>query len=106
MKGNTSLIGGTLTPIHASAANKWLLKEAQWFTIDYPQAGGHMRDIFEDYKKYQVSAKRQAAISTKEFSYDAMKDLLGERLQQLVPKLAQIVELKLPTLSKLPTLTK
>tara|TARA_R110000822_G_scaffold20779_6_gene66223 strand:- start:373 stop:1656 length:1284 start_codon:yes stop_codon:yes gene_type:complete len=103
---HTSLIGGTLTPIHASAANKWLLKEAQWFTIDYPQAGGHMRDIFEDYKKYQVSAKRQAAISTKEFSYDAMKDLLGERLQQLVPKLAQIVELKLPTLSKLPTLTK
>jgi glycosyltransferase involved in cell wall biosynthesis len=100
----TSLIGGELTPIHPSAANKWLLKEACWFTIDYPSAGGHLRDIFKDYKKYQIRAKRQAAISTQEFSYDAMKDLLGERLELLVPKLAKAIELKLPRLLKLPKL--
>jgi hypothetical protein len=35
-----------------------------------------------------------------------MKDYLGERLDELVPKLAKAIELKLPTLSKLPTLKK
>jgi hypothetical protein len=102
----TSLIGGKLTPIHPSAANKWLLKEASWFTIDYPQAGGHLRDMFDNYKEYKVRSKKQATISTKEFSYSAMKDYLGERLDELVPKLAKAIELKLPTLSKLPTLKK
>ena len=100
----TSLIGGKLTPVHPSAANQWLLKEAQWFTVDYPQVGGHMRDMFDNYKEYKNRAKRQAAISTKEFNWEAMRDLLGERLDELVPEIAKTVELKLPTLNKLPKL--
>ena len=100
----TSLIGGQLTPVHASAANKWLLKEAQWFTVDYPQVGGHMRDMVDNYKKYATRAKKQAKVSNDEFSWEAMRDLLGERLDELVPEIAKTVELKLPTLSKLPKL--
>ena len=100
----TSLIGGQLTPVHASAANKWLLKEAKWFTVDYPQVGGYMRDMFDNYKKYTTRAKKQAKVSTEEFSWEAMRDLLGERLDELVPEIAKTVELKLPTLSKLPKL--
>ena len=81
-----------------------VIKEAQWFTVDYPQVGGHMRDMFDNYKVYKNRAKRQAAISTKEFSWEGMRDLLGERLDELVPEIAKTVELKLPTLSKLPKL--
>ena len=100
----TNLIGGKLTPVHASAANKWLLKEAQWFTVDYPQVGGHMRDMVDNYKKYATRAKKQAKISNEEFSWEAMRDLLGERLDELVPEIAKTVELKLPTLGTLPKL--
>ena len=97
----TSMLGGELTPIHPSAANKWLIKEGQWMTVDYPQAGGHMRDMFENYKPYKERAKRQAYKSKTEFSWEKMKDLLGSRLEELVPELPKQVELKLPKLQKL-----
>jgi hypothetical protein len=96
----TSLIGGELTPIHASAANKWLIKEGQWMTVDYPQVGAHMRDMFEKYKPYKDKAKRQAYKSRTEFSWSAMRDHLGERLESLVPKIAKTVGLQLPKLKK------
>ena len=96
----TSLIGGELTPIHPSAVNKWLIKEGQWMTVDYPQVGGHMRDIFEKYKTYKEKAKRQAYKSRTEFSWEAMRDHLGERLETLVPKIAKTVGLQLPKLKK------
>ena len=97
----TSLIGGELTPIHSSAANKWLIKEGQWMTVDYPQVGAHMRDMFEKYKPYKEKAKRQAYKSRTEFSWEAMRDHLGERLESLVPKIAKTVELQLPKLKKI-----
>ena len=28
------LMGGNLTPVHESAANQWILKESQWFSVD------------------------------------------------------------------------
>ncbi len=96
----TSLIGGELTPIHSSAANKWLIKEGQWLTVDYAQVGAHMRDMFEKYKSYKVKAKKQAYKSRTEFSWEAMKDHLGERLEAVVPEIAKQVGLKLPTLKK------
>ncbi len=97
----TSLIGGELTPVHPSAANKWLIKEGQWMTVDYPQVGAHMRDIFEKYKPYKEKGKRQAYKSRTEFSWQAMRDHLGERLESLVPKIAKTVGLQLPKLKKI-----
>ena len=101
----TTLLKGELTNIHPSAANQWLLKEGQWFSVDFMQAGGYLRDVFENYKKYKIMAKRQARISTTEFSWDKMKDLLGTRLDELLPVFPEHVELKLPKLS-LPKLKK
>ena len=97
----TSLIGGELTHVHPSAANKWLLKEGQWMTVDYPQVGAHMRDIFEKYKPYKEKAKRQAYKSRTEFSWIAMRDQLGVRFESLIPEIAKQVKLKLPKLKKI-----
>ena len=33
-----------------------LLQEAQWFSVDYGQAGYHMKDMFENYKGYAEKA--------------------------------------------------
>jgi len=99
----TTLLKGELTPIHPSAANQWLLKEGQWFSVDFMQAGGYFRDVFENYKKYKTMAKRQSYISTNQFSWNKMKELLEQRLEELIPEFSQKVELKLPTL-KMPKL--
>ena len=96
----TSMLGGTLTPIHQSAANNMLLKEASWFSVDTQQAATMILDVFDNYKKYSELAKRQGYYSRNNFSYDAMKTKLASILDTL-PKPVKAVQLSLPTLPKL-----
>ena len=101
----TSLINGQLTQVHPSAANDWILKEAQWFAPDHGQIGHYLRDMFENYKKYETGGKRQAHYSKINFSWGNMKELLGKILDTNVPEIAKQVELELPKL-ELPKLQK
>jgi hypothetical protein len=104
----TTLIPGELTPVHPSAANQFLLPEAKWFTPDNGQVGFYLKDVFENYKKYQEKAVRQAYKSKTEFSYEKMKELIDERLTALIPEFPKQIQIKLPQLKKLelPKLTK
>jgi hypothetical protein len=90
-----------MTHVHPSAANQWLLKEAQWFSVDTGHAGTTIKDIFEDYKKYLDGAKRQAYKSKNEFSWDKMKDKIDELFTKYIPEFPKQVELKLPQLKKI-----
>lgn len=97
----TSLVQGQLTEVHPSAANQFLLKEAKWFSPDTGQVGYYLRDVFENYKKYQEKAVRQAYKSKTEFSYEAMKKLIDERLTSLIPEFPKEVKLQLPQMKKI-----
>jgi len=95
----TTLLNGNLTPIHPSAANNMLLKEASWFSVDYGQVGYYLNDMFENYKKYNELAKRQGYYSRTNFSFNKMKEKFGGILDN-IPKFAQPVNLILPQLQK------
>lgn len=97
----TTMLPGNLTPVHPSAANHMLLKEANWFSVDQGQMGARVKDIFENYKNYVDGAKRQAYKSKTEFSWDKMKDKLDELLTKNIPDFPKQVELKLPQLKKI-----
>jgi hypothetical protein len=97
----TTLIPGELTPVHPSAANQFLLLEAKWFTPDNGQVGFYLKDVFENYKKYQEKAVRQAYKSKTEFSYEKMKELIDERLTALIPEFPKQIQIKLPQLKKI-----
>ncbi len=93
------LLPGTLTNVHPSAA--WegvLLRESQWFTVDYGYAASAMIAVVDNYKKYLDMGKKQGYHIKKNFSLDAMHIRLGDLLNKHVP---QQVELKLPTLKKI-----
>lgn len=99
----TSMIGGELKNVHASAlAKNMILADSQWFYPDLKQAEFCMKDLFTKYDKYLEKAKRQAYKSKTEFSLDRMRDALAPYLEE-VPK---VEALKLPQLKKieLPTL--
>jgi glycosyltransferase involved in cell wall biosynthesis len=96
-----TLLPGTLTNVHPSAANQWLLKESQWFSVDLGHAGTSIKDVFEDYKKYIDGAKRQAHRSKTEFSWEKMKDKVDELFTKYIPEFPKQVELKLPQLKKI-----
>jgi hypothetical protein len=97
----TTLIGGNLTQVHPSAANQFILKEAQWFSPDPGQIGFYLKDVFENYKKYTDGAKRQAHYSKTNFSWDKMKEKTDELFTKYIPEFPKQIELKLPQLKKI-----
>jgi hypothetical protein len=97
----TTLLPGKLTNVHPSAANQWLLKESQWFSVDLGHTGTVIKDVFEDYKKYIDGAKRQAHKSKIEFSWEKMKDKVDELFTKYIPEFPKEVKLQLPTLKKI-----
>jgi hypothetical protein len=98
--GFTTLIQGTLTNVHPSAANNMLLKESQWFSPDTGQVGFYLKDIFENYKNYVDGGKRQAYHSKQNFSFEKMTEKLAEYLTR-VPEFPKQIQLKLPQLKKI-----
>lgn len=99
-KENTVYLEGELTPIHQSAQNNFLLKEAKWFSVDYSKAANKIFDVYKNYKKYQKQSEGLKTNITKNFSLDKMTQKLGELLRKYV-KVQQHVELKLPEIKKL-----
>ena len=102
-----TLVNGTLTPVHPSAANQWLLKESQWFTPDAGQVGFQLKNMFENYKDYVDGGKRQGFYAKTNFSFEKMTEKVSEYLKR-VPEFPKQTQLKLPQLKKveLPKLNK
>jgi hypothetical protein len=96
-----TLLPGNLNKVHPSAANNMLLAEAEWFNVDYGQAGYYLKDMFENYKGYAENAKRQGFQSRTKFSFDVMKDKLGEVFTNRIPEFPKQVPLQLPKLKKI-----
>jgi hypothetical protein len=97
----TTLLPGTLTKVHPSAANGMLMQEAEWFSVDTGHVGHYMKDMFENYKEYKDKAKRQGYHSRTKFSFDKMKEKLDTVLTERIPEFPKQVQLQLPKLKKI-----
>jgi hypothetical protein len=101
---------GDLKPIPAEAVNEWFVKEAQWFDVNYDQAGKTMRNYFHHYGgKMLVDAELLRAENAKKFSLESMDEKFHAMLDKYVPKfipqqsivLSKLRKLDLPKLKKL-----
>jgi hypothetical protein len=97
----TTLLPGTLTKVHPTAANNMLLADSEWFSVDYGQTGYYLRDMFINYKGYLENAKRQGFQSRTKFSFNAMKEKLDTVLTERIPEFPKQVQLQLPKLKKI-----
>jgi len=96
------LLPGQLTNVHPSAAwENVILKESQWFSVDYSYAASTMRSVFEDYKNFKDLGKKQSFFIKKNYSLTAMDNKLAELIEKHVPKFPVQGELKLPVLKKI-----
>ena len=96
-----TLLPGTMTNVHESTSNGMLMKEAEWFSVDYGQTGGYLKDVFENYKNYTDKAKRQGFQSRTKFSYEAMKAKLDELFTSKIPEFPKQMQIQLPKLKKI-----
>jgi glycosyltransferase involved in cell wall biosynthesis len=100
------LLSGEVKPVHGSAViPNMILAESQWFSPDISQFMRYLKDVFENYEKYQELAKRQSHISKTKFSFEEMKNLLNAYLD-VIPKattlkLPQLKKIELPKLNKI-----
>lgn len=100
-KEYVSVIEGKLEKVHKSAADKFLLEEGEWFTIDYSQAASYMRGIYENHKKYLELSRKHRKFTKDNFSFDKMVERIGELVDESnIKTKPQTVGLTLPKLKK------
>ena len=94
--GLSVVLGGQLEQVHPSAANQWIKKEYQWFQVYPKQAKDSFVNVFKNYKKYVDGGRKQGYYIKTNFSYDKMKELVGDILDKNVPEFANELKLNLP----------
>lgn len=102
----TPLMGGKVEKIHPSAQQKdMLIDGSSWFNVDHGHLGHFFKDVKKNYKDWNKKSKLLSRNCKKNFSYNAMKELLIETLDENVNVPTQI-KLNLPKMEgiKLPTI--
>ena len=109
-KENTVFLEGELTNVHESAADKFLLKESKWFTVNYSDAANKLYKVFNDYQSYLSKSQKLIDNTKNKFSLSAMHKLFAEVMNKSVKEAPKQVPFQMPTLNKnkmqLPTLNK
>ena len=99
-KEHTVFLEGELTQVHQTAANKFLLAESKWFTVDYSKAAAKIFDVYKNYKKYLKSSEGLKTNIVKNFNLSKQTEVLKGIFDKYV-KVQTKVELKLPEIKKL-----
>ena len=95
------LLPGNLTNVErGSVPDDFMVDGSQWFTVNYQQASATMKDVYKNYKKYTLNAKKLGIVNKSKFSLDAMTRKLGKILDKYVPEFPKEVKLELPKLKK------
>lgn len=95
------LLPGQLTQIHPSAANDWLPKEGQWFTVNYNFASMLMKDMFENYEKYLEKSRKHIQYTKNNFSLTTMQEKFLEIWKKYVNFVNNEIKINLPKLKKI-----
>lgn len=100
-KDLTVLLPGSLGNVSRNAFPKQLFVDgSQWFTVNYPFASKILFDVFSNYKKYTLNAKKLEKINKVKFSLDAMTKQFEVILDKYVPELPKEISIKLPVLTR------
>lgn len=98
---NTVFLEGSLTNIDESSADTFILKEAQWFSVNYSKAAGEMWDVFNNYKQYSENSKGLHTNIINNFTLDKMMEIFDDIMKKYVREQPKIIPIKLPKLQKI-----
>lgn len=97
------MIGGSLTPVHESAVDGFILKDSKWFTANYIEFGQVLNIVHKDYDKFTERSQKLRDENKEKFNYDAMKNKLKTLLDPYIvmEEKPKFTKLNLPKLEKL-----
>jgi glycosyltransferase involved in cell wall biosynthesis len=96
----SNLLPGTMGPIPPSACNDWLIKEAQWFNVNYSVAAQKLEDMFDNYIKYIPNAEKLRAQNSEKFTLEAGNKVFMDILEKNLPSFEKKVAITLPKFKK------
>jgi len=100
-KSSAVMLGGSVGDVpKESFPDNMYVEGSKWFTVNYQEASAYMKDVYKNYKKYTLNAKKLGTVNKSKFSLNAMTKELGKILDKYVPEFPKEVELKLPKLKK------
>jgi glycosyltransferase involved in cell wall biosynthesis len=99
------LLPGGLTQVDRSAVNDWILKESQWFTVNYPYAGSVLKHVMDNYKSYLEKSRKGVKHIKDNFSLEAMDKRFIEIMDKYSAQVPEKVTLQMPKIN-LPKLQK
>jgi glycosyltransferase involved in cell wall biosynthesis len=106
LKQGAVLLEGELKPVHESAADQFLLKEAQWFNVNVSKALPIIKDVYKNYDKYKSESAKLGKHNLATFSLAKMTEGFDGILNQygiytkIQPKFQQLQLPKLKSLNK------
>jgi hypothetical protein len=94
------LLEGSLTAVDESAADQFIMKEAQWFTVNYSSAANKMYDVYKKYDTYLSKSQGLKENTLKNFTLEKMHDRFTEIMDTYVKATPKIVPFNVPQLNK------
>ena len=68
------LLDGTITPVHDSAIDNFIIKNSKWFTVDYLKAIEKLKNVIDDYPTFLKKSEELRDDNSSDFSIDKMKE--------------------------------
>ena len=97
----TVLLPGSLGNIPPSACNEWLVKEAQWFNVNYSVAAQKLEQVFDDYLKFVPNAEKLRLQNAEKFTQEAANKVFMDILEKHLPVFEKKVQIVLPKFKKI-----
>lgn len=97
---HTVFLNGQLTKVDESAADKFILKDSQWFTVNYSDAANKLYKVFTE---YDTHLKQSAGLKTNildNFSLEKMDEVFEEMMEKYTSSVPQVKPFNLPKLNK------
>jgi glycosyltransferase involved in cell wall biosynthesis len=96
---HATLLEGQLTPVDESAADKFIMKEAQWFSVNYSNAANKMYDVFNNYDTYLSKSKGLRENTLNKFTLEKMNEKFEEIINTYVKEQPKMVPFQVPKLN-------
>lgn len=97
---HTVFLEGSLTQVDESAADKFILKDAKWFTVNYSDAANKLYKVFNEYDKYSKESLGLKDNIINNFSLEAMDSVFSEMMDKYSKGVPQVKQFNLPKLNK------
>lgn len=94
------MVGGSLTDVHSSVVDNFIVKESKWFTANYSEAIEVMKIVKKDYDEFYEKSQELMEENKENFSMEKMKETFESIITSYTVKPKE-VKINLPQLTKL-----